>query len=67
MCDKAVNRCFYMFDSISDQYKTQKTCDRAFFTALYADGNILVELNEELMPIEWHHKRRWDFCMSKNE
>ena len=28
MCDKAVNRCFFVFDSISDQYKTQEMCDR---------------------------------------
>ena len=29
MCDKAVNRCFFVFDSIPDQYKTQELCDRA--------------------------------------
>ena len=23
------------------------------------------ELNDELMPIEWHPKRRWKFCVSK--
>ena len=32
MYDKAVNRCFFAFDSISDQYKTQKTmCDSVVF------------------------------------
>ena len=24
MCDKAVNRCFFVFASIPDQYKTQE-------------------------------------------
>ena len=32
MYDKAVNRSFFAFDSISDQYKTQKTmCDSVVF------------------------------------
>ena len=29
MCYKAVHRCFFKFDSIPDEYKTQKTCDLA--------------------------------------
>ena len=29
MCNKAVNRCFFEFDSIPDQYKTQEMCDEA--------------------------------------
>ena len=56
MCDKAVNRCIFVFDSIPDQYKTQEMCNEAvisnwpsvtskmikkLFTALYADENIL--------------------------
>ena len=28
MCDKAINRCFFVFSSIPDQYKTQAMCDR---------------------------------------
>ena len=28
MSDKAVNRCFFVFDSIPDLYKTQEMCDR---------------------------------------
>ena len=28
MCDKAVNRCFFVFDSISDWYKTHEMCDK---------------------------------------
>ena len=28
MCDKAVNRCYFVFDSIPDQCKTQEMCDR---------------------------------------
>ena len=31
MCDKAVNRCFCVFDSIPDWYKSQKLCDRVVF------------------------------------
>ena len=27
MCDKAVNKCFFVFDSIPDQYKTQEMCN----------------------------------------
>ena len=27
MCYKAVRRCFFVFDSISDQYKTHEICD----------------------------------------
>ena len=29
MCYKAVHRCFSVFDSIPDQYKTQEICDIA--------------------------------------
>ena len=28
MCDKAVERCFFVSDSIFDQYKTSKMYDR---------------------------------------
>ena len=28
MCDKAVNRCLFLFHSIPDQYKTKEMCDR---------------------------------------
>ena len=28
MCDIAVSRCFFEFDSIPDWYKTQEMCDR---------------------------------------
>ena len=27
MCDKAVNKCVFVFDSTRDQYKTQEICD----------------------------------------
>ena len=27
MCDKAANKCFFVFDSTRDQYKTQEICD----------------------------------------
>ena len=28
ICDIAVNRCAFVFDSIPDWYKTQEMCDR---------------------------------------
>ena len=28
MCNKAVNGCFFVFNSIPDRYKTQEMCDR---------------------------------------
>ena len=28
MFDEAVNRCFFVFDSILNQYKSQEMCDR---------------------------------------
>ena len=31
MYGKAVNRCFFVFDFISDRYKTQEMCDRVVF------------------------------------
>ena len=31
MCDKAVNRCFFVTDSIPNQYKTQEMCDRIIY------------------------------------
>ena len=34
MCYKAASRCFFVFDSISDQHKTQEICDRV--CSLYA-------------------------------
>ena len=27
MCDKAVNRCFFVFDSIPNQFETQEMCN----------------------------------------
>ena len=29
MCDKSVDTCPFMFDSVPDQYKTQKMCYKA--------------------------------------
>ena len=29
MCVGAVNTCYFVFDSFSNQYKTQKICDKA--------------------------------------
>ena len=30
MCDKAVETCSFVFDSVADRYKTHKMCDKAF-------------------------------------
>ena len=38
MCDKAVNTCFFVFDSIPDQYKTQEMYD----TVLSKDSSLIV-------------------------
>ena len=27
MCGEALNRCYFVFDCIPDQYKTQEMCD----------------------------------------
>ena len=29
--------------------------------------NLKQKISEELMPIAWHPKRRWNFCMSEDE
>ena len=31
MCDKAVNRGFFVFDSVPDWYKTQEMFDRVIY------------------------------------
>ena len=31
MCDRAVNRCFFVFHFIPDQYKSQEMCDTVVF------------------------------------
>ena len=28
MCDKAVDKCPFVFDSVPDQYKTQEMCNK---------------------------------------
>ena len=38
MCNKAVNRCFFIFDSIPNQYKTQEMCDMV----VYEDPSLIV-------------------------
>ena len=35
MCDKAVNRCFFVFNSIPNRYKTQEMCDRVVSDDLF--------------------------------
>ena len=35
MCDKAVDTCPIVFDSVLDQYKTQEMCDEVAFEELF--------------------------------
>ena len=35
MCNKVVNICLFLSDSIPDQYKTQEMCDKAVDNYLY--------------------------------
>ena len=34
MCDKAIDKCLFVLDSVSDQYKTQEMCDKLFLKLL---------------------------------
>ena len=36
MCIKVVNTCFLLFDSVTDRYTTQETCDKAVDDCLTA-------------------------------
>ena len=36
MRNKAVNRCFFVFNSIPVQYKTEEKCDRVVFEDLFS-------------------------------
>ena len=38
MCDEAVNRCFFVFNSVPDQYKFQGMCD----TVVSEDPSLIV-------------------------
>ena len=31
MCDKGIDTCPFVFDSVLDQYKTQEMCDKVVF------------------------------------
>ena len=52
MCYRAVHRCFFVFDSIPDQYKTQEICDQAvslypFLILYYPDKYITQRMWDE--------------------
>ena len=36
MRNKAVNRCFFVFNSVLVQYKTEEKCDRVVFEDLFS-------------------------------
>ena len=43
MCDKAVDKCPFVFDSVPDQYKTQEMCDKL--------------VSEDPVKLEYSHNR----------
>ena len=45
MCDKAVDRCFFVFDSIPDQYKTQEMCGRVVYEDPFLTVYCLIDIN----------------------
>ena len=53
MCNKAVNRCFFVFDSIPDQDKIQEVCDRIVSedSLFIAYGLINIKLKKCVMKL----------------
>ena len=47
MRNKAANRCFFVFDSIPDRYKSQEICDRVvpedFFIIVYCPHKYIAQ------------------------
>ena len=51
MCNKSINRCFFVFDSVPDQYKSQEMRDRVVSKCDEAvDDNYLATLK---LILEW--------------
>ena len=64
MCDKAVGTCPFVFDSVSDQYKTQEMCyevadiRKNIFAALFSvHETIRLSRHEQVCLIRLHFKR----------
>ena len=60
MCNKTVDICFFVFDSIPDWYKTQEMCDRVvsedpFLTVYCPDKYKPKECAIKLLMILQHH------------
>ena len=51
MCHKAIDRCFFVFDSIPDQYKTPEMCDRV----VSKDPSLII-----YCPDKYKTQRMWD-------
>ena len=58
MCEKAVNRYFFVFDSIPDQYRTQEMCD----TVVYEDPSLIIYC----CPDKYKTKRMFDSIVSED-
>ena len=43
MCDKAVNRYYFVFDSIPDRYKIQEMCDEDPFFKVYCPDKCVLQ------------------------
>ena len=58
ICEKAVNRCFFVFDSIPDQHRTQEICD----TIVYEDPSLIIYC----CPDKYKTKRMFDSVVSED-
>ena len=61
MCDKAVNRCFFVFIYILDWYKTQEMCDRVIsedpFMIVYCSDRCKTQgMCDESIVFVWQHQ-----------
>ena len=60
ICDKAVNRCFIVFQSAPDWYKTQEMCDKvvskdSFMLKCFPDRYKTQEMCEKAPMIFYQH------------
>ena len=62
---------FRVRDSGTRLYCDPKTVNHARLTGWYnkfkQNKTLTKKIEEELMPLTWHTKRRWDWCFLENE
>ena len=65
------NFSFRVRDSGTRLYCDPKTVNHTRLTGWYnkfkQHKTLTKKIEEELMPLTWHTKRRWDWCFSENE